>query len=252
MPMRREFRRLWIEAGYPAKPNEMGSAEVCRPPSQPLLRVYHFLHAEHAISSIALGRLKLARVADVNDPFELMALRLRGKVAKLAVSDFKSSFDTQMGMLCFSANWTSPVLWSHYATRHRGICLGFDLNRSMGERVKYEKERIPGTVTDVAQLPSLSSEMKKQLMCTKFAHWQYENEVRVFIELSKAIAEGGLHFRMFDDDLQLREVIVGPSCPLSLVELRKFVSAAYPAAVTFQARLAVNTFDVVPNEPTVP
>src|SRR5262249_2317172 len=152
----------------------------------------------------------------------------------------------------FSANWTSPVLWSHYAARHRGISLGFDLNRSMGERVRYERARIPGTVTDVAQLPTLSDEMKKQLACTKFAHWEYENEVRVFIELDKAVAEGGLHYRRFDDDLQLKEVIVGQSCPLSLVELRRFVSAAYPSVVTFQARLAVSTFDVVPNEGTVP
>lgn len=252
MPMHKEFRRLWIEAGYPPKPHEMGSAEVCQPPAQAFLRVYHFSNVEHAISTIALARLKLARFADVNDPFELMALRIRGKIAKLAVSQFKSSFDNQMGMLCFSANWTSPVLWSHYAARHRGICLGFDLNRSLGERVKYEKDRIPATVTDVEQLPALSGELKKQLACTKFAHWEYENEVRVFIDLNTSAAEGTLHFRKFDDDLQLREVILGQSCPLSVLELRKFVTAAYPNVITFQARLAVNTFDVVPNEGTVP
>jgi len=32
----------------------------------------------------------------------------------------------KLGLLCFSRNWHNPVLWSHYADKHRGICPGFD------------------------------------------------------------------------------------------------------------------------------
>jgi hypothetical protein len=43
-------------------------------------------------------------------------------------------------MLCFSRDWHNPVQWSHYADKHRGICLGFDVPDSLLVPVQYTKE----------------------------------------------------------------------------------------------------------------
>ena len=56
----------------------MGSAIACLPPEDSsLLRLYHLTIAEHAVSDIALGRLKVARFSDLNDPFEVIAANFR-------------------------------------------------------------------------------------------------------------------------------------------------------------------------------
>ena len=92
------------------------------------MRVYHFLPAEFALASISLKRIKIARLSEVNDPFELQALNVGGrKKFRAALSEWKGDLDQTKGMLCFSKSWQDPVLWSHYANRHHGICLGFDV-----------------------------------------------------------------------------------------------------------------------------
>lgn len=36
--------------------------------------------------------------------------------------------DARFGLLCFSEVWDSILLWSHYAEKHAGIVLGFDVS----------------------------------------------------------------------------------------------------------------------------
>ena len=61
------------------------------------------------------------------------------------------------GILCFSLNWTSLLLWAHYADNHKGICLGFDLQDGPDwyvYPVSYVKERpsIPKRVERTGRL----------------------------------------------------------------------------------------------------
>src|ERR1044071_6999084 len=97
----------------------------------PAKHAYHLTSAEHAISDLALGRLKVARFAEVNDPFELFALNCNKKQVRKALNSFREMHDAKLGLLSFSEEWKNPVLWSHYADRHRGICLGFDMDSSL-------------------------------------------------------------------------------------------------------------------------
>jgi Protein of unknown function (DUF2971) len=248
MPMNKALRQEWVAAGYGSK---MGSAEVVPPPPNGILRVYHMTSAEFAISDIGLGRLKVARFSDLNDPFELMALNFRERPARKTLSDFKNDYDSHTGLLCFSANWTNPVLWSHYGAKHRGICLGFDIKRTLVEQVKYKDERILRNF-GMGDPRKLDIALQALLRCTKYSHWRYEEEFRRFVLLKDMIKEGRLHFYPFDDSLQLSEVILGPQCDLSLDAVRRLTQAHYHHAVTFKARLAVKFFAVVPDEGTVP
>lgn len=249
MPMNPKLKEKWVEAGYRAN---FGSARVVPPPPQKFIRVYHLTSAENAISDIGLGRIKVARFSDLNDPFELMAVNFRERQVRKVVREFKNAYDSHTGLLCFSADWTNPVLWSHYGQKHRGICLGFNLTRTRAEKVRYKDKRLLAELGEEGQPTTIDNKLQKQLLCTKYRHWRYEEELRVFIALENALKEGRLHFYPFDAHLQLAEVILGPQCELPLEAVRDLTQARHPTAVVFKSRLALKFFKVVPQESSVP
>lgn len=250
MPAHHHYRQKWIEAGYKS---DMGSAIACCPPgSRDLIRVYHLTSAEHGISNIALGRLKVARFSDLNDPFELLGMNLRESNMRNALRGFKKSYGEHTGLLCFSEDWAEPVMWSHYASKHRGICLGFDISRDCLQKVAYQDDRIRAGLGDTPSPTELEPELQSHLLCTKSRGWSYEVEQRMLVPLELATTEGPLHFSSFAPHMLLTEVILGPLCNLPLLEIRRLVTSLYPAAVTYQSRLAFKSFKVVPDERTVP
>ncbi len=250
MSARPEYRAEWITAGYK---HNMASAVACRPPSNAkVIRVYHLTSAEHAVSDIALSRLKVARFSDLNDPFELLALNFREREVRKVARDFKNAYDAHTGLLSFSADWNEPVLWSHYAAKHRGICLGFNVPRTALQEVEYEDERLRAELGDNGDPLAISAELQTQLLKTKFCHWNYEQEYRRFVPLDSTAQEGRLNFVAFGPELELAEVILGPQCNHSLQSIRDLVASRYANVVAFQARLAFKWFSVVPNERTIP
>lgn len=248
MGLHQEYRTAWAAAGYK---KTMGSAAVVLPPSQDFLRVYHVTSAEYGISDISLGHLKVARFSDLNDPFELMAMQFRSNT-RHAVTEFKQDFDSHTGLLCFSSDWKNPVLWSHYGDKHRGICLGFNVERSRVEKVLYEDKRILEGLAGVSTPDQLKENLQALLRCTKFSSWSYEEEQRVFVPLSDAKKLGDLHFYPFGSDFQLAEVILGPRCSLPHDAVRALVNRLHPNVTTISSRLADGHFAVVPRESTVP
>jgi len=243
-------RQAWVNAGYRSN---MASAVACRPPEKSSLRrVYHLTSAEHAVSDIALGRLKLARFSDLNDPFELIAANFREREVRKIVRSFKSAFDSQTGLLCFSEDWAEPLLWSHYAAKHRGICLGFDVPRDQLEKVTYQDERLRTELDANSDPLELPLDLQQALRCTKYRRWEYECEYRRFVPLEAAIQEGRLHFVPFGPELELAEVILGTECVLSLETVRATVRSRYPSAIVFKARLEFKGFHIVPQESTIP
>ena len=249
MPLDRKLQYEWKQAGYPSA---MGSAPVVPPPPLDRIRLYHITSAEHAITNIERSRMKIARFSDLNDPFELTAISFRDKSIRKIVLEFKKTYDSHTGLLCFSADWTNPVLWSHYGSKHRGICLGFDLKRSHVQKVEYEAERIPTKLRQPEHSMKVDDKLKDLLLRTKFKHWEYEDEYRVFVSLAKADREGALHFHSFCEHLELAEVILGPRCSVSLKSVKQLTQDKHPHVVTFKARPAFKFFKVVPDKRTVP
>ncbi len=231
----------WSALGYP---KEMGSAKFgLPPPDHSLVRAYHLTSAEHGISSISLNRLKVSCFSEVNDPFELKALNSH----KREIRELLRRMDSEVrntGLLCFSANWTNPLLWSHYASNHKGICLGFDLKRSEVQCVVYKRKRQRLRSSSDADPLSISS-VRNLLLRTKFIGWKYEQECRRFVDLSKAKQEGKLHFSPFDEGLCLKEVILGERNDLCLEAIRTLTKATNPGAVVFKTRLERRGFRIV-------
>ena len=212
------------------------------------MRVYHLLSAQNALSDIALRRIRIARYGDLNDPFELFAANMGDRNIRRAMRAWKEEFHRTKGLLCFSKNWENPVLWSHYAEKHRGICLGFDLNDQHALTIEYANQRLPVQFNNDDPTRGLDREFVNRLIRTKYVHWRYEEEIRVIVQLDEETAEDGSYFMPFSNDMQLREVILGPLCAIPIDAMRSFVNAIYDAVIVRKALLAFKWFTVVPEE----
>ncbi len=88
-----------------------------------------------------------------------------------------NTFKAEAGITCFSKTYLNTLMWSHYADKHYGICLGFNILPIANENftlleINYADKIIP--------LNFFSAD-KKVLMYwlfTKSEVWSYEQEVR--------------------------------------------------------------------------
>lgn len=215
------------------------------------MRVYHLLSAEHGLSDIALHRIRISRFRDLNDPFELLAARDDAKAFRKGIRSWRDEFNEDNGLLCFSKDWKNPVLWSHYASKHRGMCLGFDVHDSLINAVTYTSDRLPLRFRESNPEKGLEEGFVRDLLRTKFKHWEYEDEVRVFLRLDHATVEAGSYFYRFDQTVALKEVILGPLCELPIREVRDLVHSAYDDVTVVKARLAYKWFALARDETSV-
>ena len=202
------------------------------------MRVYHFLPARWAIEDIVKQRVKISEIDQTNDPFELWCVSQPNRELRNALRGFKEAMGKRFGLLCFTEDWVNPLLWSHYADKHRGICLGFDVESGVLRQVNYVKER------SELKVP-VTKETAQQLLWTKYWDWKYEEEWRGWLQLDQR--ENGQYFYYFDarqNLVQLREVIVGALCETKEKEVSEALGGDSEVKV-IKARLAFQTFRVV-------
>jgi hypothetical protein len=213
------------------------------------MRVYYFTKAVHGIEAIRSRRLKIARITELNDPFEFLQVASRNPKTRARYQYVKRALSEYMGLLCFSENWSNPVQWSHYADSHRGICLGFDVKPSakMMRKIRYVKNRIKPNLQAMKVMGEAAVAHMLDLLTLKFEHWQYEQEHRLFVRLEEKEVETGLYFFNFggSDTLMLREVIVGAQSQISPEEVREALGDLASNVVMQKARLAFRSFEVV-------
>lgn len=209
---------------------------------------YHLTHAKFAIDDLRKRRLKISRLEDLNDPFELMAVALPDPSHRVALAAMRREIGETRGVICFSTSWRNPVLWAHYADKHRGMALGFEIDASKIQKISYASQRLRMALEDASGNPSLTSEMMNQILSTKYRDWKYENEVRVICALEVIDPETGLYFADFDPDTRLRQVILGPRCTMTHEQVAEAINHPDSDVQVISSRLAFNSFHVVRNK----
>ena len=204
-----------------------------------MTRLYKFLATEWALDDIRRRRIKISEIDDLNDPFELIGFDLSDVERRTQLLRARDEM-CRRGVLCFSRRWSSPLLWAHYADKHRGICLGFDLADEFVKPIEYVSERLP--------FPTQPREtIGEQWLFTKFDGWKYENEVRVFT--SRDDQEDGHYFVRFDDNnLRLREVILGHHCCIERGSILELLAAYEEEPTVIRARLSYTSFEMVEDQ----
>ena len=181
--------------------------------NQNRMRAYKFLDAKYGLESIEKRRLKQSRVSDLNDPFELRSFNVTNVALRKTFQQTAEDVHKCRGLLCFSSGWNNPVIWAHYSDKHRGLCLGFEIpeittdSKSNSGYVSYVPQLLPFPVNFDHMPESQHDGFARSALFTKFEHWAYEKEIRVWDQL--AHEEHGLYFVAFGEDLRLKEVIIG-------------------------------------------
>lgn len=214
-----------------------------------MMRVYHFCDEVYGLQNIEKSRLKVATIMDLNDPFEMVCYSSPDKDVRKKLSDFKAAIANKFGLICFSQSFRSPIQWAHYANKHKGICLVFDVSAHNMHFVECKVGRINFDVAQYADLNKRErSEMMQKQLRIKHSQWRYEQEVRRILLLSETDPEDGLYFRSFDSIGTLSQVIVGCNSTITPEELNKSLGARKGLVECFKVRTAFKSYKIVRNK----
>lgn len=116
------------------------------------------------------------------------------------------------GVCCFSEAVDNPLLWSHYGDQHRGMCIGYGLNRIPEpklHKVVYGGSRTLSTTLIARALLEKEHEaqalLDRDILLRKAPSWRYEREWRL-------LGERGAQ----DSCLELVDLTFGLRCPEAL------------------------------------
>lgn len=208
-------------------------------------RLYYFTGQQYGLESMRDKRIKVARYADLNDPFDFVGVATDSPAQRLVIKKRRSVINGGQGIVCMSTSWQHPLMWGHYADSHRGVCLGFDVRASDWKKVKYQETRPRLTDFGKRSLKALTSSDWEEITLTKFKAWEYEDEYRCIVELKDPDLVSGLYFKPFDGSLILREVIVGERSDVKRERVDALCSRIGKGIVSMKARAAFPDFTVV-------
>ena len=213
------------------------------------MRLYYFTTAEYGLAAIRDQRLKIAEIEQLNDPFEFLGFELSDRKFRAFLKRCKKEIGKDFGLICMSKYWNEPLMWSHYADRHKGICLGLEISAQCN-RVEYIKERLPTShlkeVWQTPPTPENISEIRDSLFY-KFKAWNYEEEYRLLCHKSNQDHDTKLYFQPFGSDMQIKTVIVGCASSVRRANINAALGDKAEGIEIFKARTGFGRYEIVRN-----
>lgn len=122
------------------------------------------------------------------------------------------------GELSLSERWDSPLMWSHYADDHRGVCIEFDTAELPHPNLKPVNYRAPRSVraSNLFEWKIQGSAQAEQRVfdtyfLAKAGPWRYEKEWREISPASGVTESGfrvtGIHFGLQCDAAVILSVV---------------------------------------------
>ncbi|OAG75289.1 hypothetical protein Amal_03542 [Acetobacter malorum] len=170
-------------------------------------------------------------------------------------SDFNTRFRprammlAQLYVLCLARTWKKHLMWSHYASEHRGfaICYTDELTNTFTHDDNFCGQ---GDVTYSDNVPELRwfegppSEMMGPIIGTKSIEWEYEGEYRIVLqdpENKNAIS------RTIDTSL-IAGIILGARASETLIAKATALRSERPHFRIWQVASRSNSFELVRRE----
>jgi hypothetical protein len=158
---------------------------------------------EENIAKIKVDPLNV-RMNDFKEMSEFARIGSGFRQAEVKINDSVTSFndkifdfiDNQFGIASLTARFNDPLMWSHYASSHRGICIEYDFSNYIEQLenskmllfpVNYTDKRvtIDQNILDKIDLRTIEEKGKKDILklffdglYTKNEVWKYEDEIR--------------------------------------------------------------------------
>lgn len=209
------------------------------------MRLYYYTAKQWGMKSLWEKRLKIAEYADLNDPFELLPFRQTDKEARAHIKVVVRTLSNGHGVLCFSESWRSTLMWAHYGDKHKGMCLGFEIEDGPHlTKIDYVSKRLPSQIDFSKPLGGID---EAKCLNVKHSGWKYEKERRLRVSLNDL--RDGIYYHPFNSDIELREVIIGARSSLSIVDVAEAVGKQPEADVKiWTARAAHGNFNMCMNK----
>lgn len=207
------------------------------------ITLYKYMTADHAKTSITKKRVKLSLLHDLNDPYEMVpclvdALGAPLYAAEKVRSAVYDSIKNKHAIICMSTAIDQPLLWSHYADKHRGIVMAFNFpqNNSLIE-VTYGLDRvIIKSGIDSEPGPVLSDKLQ-QLLAHKYEDWAYEKEYRFIVSVSPASMDDGHYWKELTTEY-FSGVILGCLCADQEDDIQSLLATnGFPNALVSRVRM---------------
>jgi len=213
------------------------------------LIVYKYCSLETALKILKTNSLRFSSPSEFNDPFELSTdlidktftredlktlinnsstLNNKGRrdllnknqknksSVEYAINTALEGFKRESGVSCFSKSYMKTLMWSHYADKHKGICIGIRLPITL-----KSMDFVMLSVNYVEKIKPLNyfknrGEVFFYWAFTKSHIWEYEEEVRgLYIKTNgvikfdiECIKEIHYGLKTTKDDIKVIEKIV--------------------------------------------
>jgi hypothetical protein len=147
-------------------------------------------------------------------------------------------------------------MWAHYAEKHYGICLGFDVASDVDDpvvrQVEYNPERVKFMLDREKEIFGIDQHFIHTMLYTKAHEWAYEKEWRVIANLEERDEANGFYYVDFGPQLVLREVILGCRNPTPVGRIAKLVRKNGASVKIWKVRPGFQEFEMVENKSIKP
>lgn len=219
----------------------------------PTVKIYRYLEAKWAVKTLRERRLKVSLIKGLNDPFEWRIGTIsedikHDTVGREAFDEFVDRLDKQFGMISYSGEMADPVIWSHYADKHKGIALQFD-HLLVEELLPIAYCHALPTF-DVTGFLKNGSDANYTLSILKMAYgrkspsWAYEKEYRVHFNLAtQCKEESGIFYKAIPDYF-LKRVILGVRCTAKREVEQALAEGGLADVEIVQARMSDTSYEI--------
>jgi hypothetical protein len=148
-----------------------------------------------------------------NNEIVHIAIHNIDKSMKVLCNNFKKTMSDYIGVFCLTTIWNSNLMWSHYADSHKGFCIGFTIDKTeidaiRFDDVKYRKRKYQLPIdfifenNDERQMQYVSIALRKE------KDWGYEKEKRIIVNLSDCINKDDRYFHVMEFN-DIKEILIG-------------------------------------------
>lgn len=209
--------------------------------------VFKFFGTEdYHLVTLTESYLFYSNYENFNDPFDcnsnLISFEKEKKRTKFKKKEviLKDNF-TKLGVCCFSRKVDSILMWSHYASKHKGFCIEFNCNIDL----KGINPLDVNYVSTFLKADYYKSEKDAifHMIFTKANQWSYEEELRCIQNNLQDNNSRKIPFRKED----IKAIYLGVNCEEStkdkIIEIAKNI---YDTKIyIFQGKLSESTFEIV-------
>lgn len=208
------------------------------------MQFFYFTKKQYGLAAIRDERLKISQYSSLNDPFDFIGIATDSSADREALKKKRDELSQKQGIVCFSDRWKEPLMWGHYADAHKGMCLGFSVNRSKFDKMEYVAERPKLADFDRPSVSRLTQSDIREISMKKFTRWSYESEWRRVVALENQDFVDNNYFLPFDEHMRLRTVLFGERCDVTDKQISGIIKAAPYVKIGF-TRAAYKRFDVI-------